>query len=328
MCKKYLLAAIISFALISCKNKKVPLNENTAADINDFLEAFPVVTVPYQITDEVLWQEQKDSLFVNYNTFIHFIPDSVITKHFPKSVKPKIYLQAEVRNGKNEFYLFFNAITSAKKITYLACLTKEKKFASAKVLFAISDDDNISNLAAIDNKFNIAITRRHKNAEGEMLFKKDTYFFNDAGTFTLILTESNETNANSLAIINPIDTLSHKHKFAGDYVENKRNFISVRDGKDATRFLFFVHFEKDNGECKGELKGTAKFISPNIAQYHSNSNPCVVQFSFNNNAVYMKEISACGNYRDIKCFFDGSYKKKKEEKKKPAKKQTNPATHK
>jgi hypothetical protein len=106
--------------------------------------------------------------------------------------------------------------------------------------------------------------------------------------------------------------MPRKHKFSGDYAQDKRNIISIRDGKDASRFYFFVHFEKDNGECKGELKGEAKFVSPGIARYRSYSGPCAVEFSFDAGAVSMKELGGCGVHRDIKCFFEGYFQRRKD----------------
>jgi len=111
------------------------------------------------------------------------------------------------------------------------------------------------------------------------ILQKDAYIFSDAGgAFIMILTESNESSLKSLPIINPIDTLSHKHKFTGDYIQDKRNLISVRDGKDATHIVIFVHFEKDNGTCKGELKGQARFINAVTAQYAPTAIPAPWNF--------------------------------------------------
>ncbi len=319
MSRKFLLALIIVPAFFSCQSKKISLNENPDAGINDFIEAFPTVALPYQITEKIFDNNQNDSFFVNLKTFTHFFPDSVLTKHFGKTVRPKIYLLGKTQAGKNEIYLFFNAISSEKEIAFVSCYTKEKKFSAARVLFAGQDEGYHAN-AILDAKYTITVNHQHKNSAGELIYKKDVYIYTDPGKFALILTESNEPNQKNLAVINPIDTLPRKHIFSADYVQDKRNFVSIRDaGKDASRFMFFIHFEKDNGDCKGELKGTAKFISSYIAQYHSNNDPCGIQFSFNENAVYIKEISACGSHRDIKCFFEGLYKKKKEPKKKSKK---------
>ena len=159
-------------------------------------------------------------------------------------------------------------------------------------------------------------------------YRRSVYVFNDAGVFTLILTESNEAKPKNVqVVINPIDTLSRKHKFTGDYIQDKRNFISVRDGKNASYVLFFVHFEKDNGECKGELKGEAKFISArNSAISDQMVIPVSLEFYFKESSVRMKELEGCGNHRDIKCFFEGSYIKHKEPKPKPVKRKINRAS--
>ncbi len=319
MLKKYLLIFIILPAFFSCKSKKVPLNENTHADVDDFLEAFPTVALPFQITDDILDRDQNDSLFVNYKTFTLFFPDSVLNRYFGKTTKPKIYLVAKTRAGKNEYYLFFNAISQEKEIAFLSCFTKQKKYSACKYLFSLNNDGYNAS-ATLDTKFTETITHQHKSSSGELLYKKDIYVYNDVGKFNLILTESNEPNARNLPLINPIDTLPRKHTLSGDYLQDKKNLVSVRDaGKDVSRFMFFIHFEKDNGDCKGELKGTAKFISSTIAQYHSNNDPCGIQFSFKGNTVYIKEISVCGSHRDIKCLFEGMYYKKKEQKKKSVK---------
>ena len=98
----------------------------------------------------------------------------------------------------------------------------------------------------------------------------------------------------------------------------KISFLFVTE-RMIQRSCFFVHFEKDNAECVGELKGTARMISPTKAYYKAVGNPCTIEFTFNGPAVVMKEIEGCGSYRDIKCFFEGTYPRKKE---KPSKKST------
>jgi hypothetical protein len=173
----------------------------------------------------------------------------------------------------------------------------------------------------MDAKYTLTLLHQRKGADGQLFYKKDAYVYNDGGTFSLIMTESNEEAAKPMPVYNPIDTFPRKHKFSADYTEDKRNIVSVRDGKDASRMLFFVHFEKDEGACKGELKGTARFISPNIARYTANGDPCSVEFSFGPTTVSMRELGGCGNHRDIKCFFEGEFTRRAAPKTvKPAKK--------
>ncbi len=309
--KKYLWLALL-FVFPYCKNKKLSLAGKDKVDVVDFIGSFESVKLPYQVTDSIFLKDVNDSSMISYKIFTQFVADTVITKHFPKGVKPELYPVAKVKTEKKEAFLLCDAVTDDKEILYLLCFDKSNKFIASKVLFAYDKNPGNSASAGIDNKYTITITHQHRSDQGELLYKKDAFVLNDAGTFTLILTESNDAVANTVAIINPIDTLPRKHKFSGDYIANKNNFVSVRDGRNASTILFFVHFEKDNGSCNGELKGQAKFISPTTAQFHGNSDPCIINFSFSNNKISMKEIEACGNHRDIKCFFEGSFYKKKE----------------
>jgi hypothetical protein len=306
--------------MFSCKSKKLSLNENPKAGISDFFDAFPAVPLPFEINNNMLETDQNDSFYVNYKTFTRFFPDSVLVRHFGKMAKPKIYLLGKTQAAKNEYYLFFNAINPEKKIAFVSCFTKEKKFSAAKVLYAGQDPGFQAN-ASLDTKYTITINHQHKSQTGELIHKKEVYIYNDVGKFMLILTESNEPKQKTFSVINPIDTLPRKRAFSGDYLQDKSNLVSIRDyPRESSRFTFFIHFEKENGDCTGELKGTAKFVNPSVAQYHSNSDPCGIQFSFDGNVVYIKEISACGSHRDIKCFFEGSYRKKKDVRKKQLKK--------
>ena len=298
--------------LLCCKSKKVSLAGNDKVDADDFINSFETVKAPYQVTDSIFLRDENDSSLIGYKVFTQFVADTVITKHYPKGIKPDLYPVAKLAAEKKESYLFCKAVTNAKEILYLLCFDKSNKFIASKVLFAYDKNSDNSAFASIDNKYTITVTHQHRSDQGELLYKKDAYVLNDMGGFTLILTESNDAAAKSMAIINPIDTLPHKHKFSGDYVADKKNFISVRDGKNASHILFFVHFEKDNGTCNGELKGEARFVSPTTARFHGNSDPCTIDFSFGTNKISMKEIEGCGNHRDIKCFFDGSFFKKKE----------------
>jgi len=52
-------------------------------------------------------------------------------------------------------------------------------------------------------------------------------------------------------------------------------------------------------------------INATTAQYRHAGDPCVLELVFTNTTVRMKEIEGCGNHRDIRCLFEGSYVKKK-----------------
>jgi len=316
--RQLLLVAILA-ASISCKHKKISLADNEPVEVGDFIEFFQPLKLPCQFSDTAVNKHKADSLDIGFKTFTQFIPDSIISKFFGKAVRPKLYPAGRVGDKKSETYLFVKAIGTSRKILYVICFDKSQKFSAARQLIVLDGESRGSWLATMDTKYTITILRQRKT-EGQVFYRKEAYVYNDAGVFTLILTESNEEKPKPASVYNPIDTLSRKHKFSGDYAQDRRNFISVRDAKDPSRMLFFVHFEKEQGTCNGELKGEAKFVSATSARYKSNGDPCTIEFQFSGNEIRMKELEACGSHRDIKCFFEGAFEKRKEPKPKPAKK--------
>lgn len=143
--------------------------------------------------------------------------------------------------------------------------------------------------------------------------REDFYMVKADGTVTLIMTNSNgPTNAGQ--IFNPIDTLPRKNKFSGDYTSGDMSLVSIRDGDDPKSFQFFITFSKDKSNCKGELSGKGRFLSGNRGEYKDNESSCGISFQFSSSRVTIREIGGCGAYRGIKCFFEGSFKKKVEKK--------------
>jgi hypothetical protein len=319
--KKYLLPVVLTALLFSCKSKKVSLAENDEdVDPHDFIEFFQTLKLPYQVTDTILRRKEADASVINYKLFTRFVPDSVLTRYFGKESKPRLYAVGKVRVPDNETYLFVKASNMNRKALFILCFDKKAKFGAGRPILYSDNDPVVHGQADMDTKYTLSVMHQRKGPDGQLLYTKDAFVYNGEGGFQLILTESNEGRAKPALVYNPIDTLAHKHKFSGDYALDKRNFIAVRDGRDASRFIFFVHFEKDDGACKGELKGEARLVSPNIARYKANGDPCTLEFSFSPSAISMKELDGCGNHRDIKCFFEGYYPKLKEAKSKPAKK--------
>ncbi|HMH33918.1 MAG TPA: hypothetical protein VK543_12855 [Puia sp.] len=310
---------IASFVLVSaCKSKKVSLAGNEPVDVHQFIEYFQPIKLPVQFSDTVLARKRSDSLEIAHTVFTQFVPDSVLVRSFGKSIKPKLFPVGKTGTKNEETYIFIKALSPGKKILYVLCFDNSEKFVVAKPLIVLDGESHITWLATMDSKYTLTILRQRK-IEGQVFYKKEAYVFNSAGVFTLILTESNEPKSSAL-VYNPIDTLPRKHKFSGDYVQDKRNFVSVRDWKDGSRMQFFVHFEKDQGTCKGELKGEAKFVGTNLAHYKTSGDGCVMEFAFSASQVRIKELEGCGNHRDIKCFFEGSFEKRKEAKAKPGRK--------
>lgn len=290
-------------------------------EVNDFIEFFQAVSLPYQVNDSILPKKDKDSLLISYKVFSQFVPDSVIATVFSKGVKPKIYSMGKIEVPKAETYLFVKASTTNKKVVYILAFDNEGKFIDALPLLRTDASKLMQRAAAIDRRYTITKTQLRKNADGSLSEGKDVYALNaDAKDFMLIMTDALDDRITEL--INPIDTLSRKNKFSADYGSGKMNLVSIRDGRRNDRLQFFIHFEKNNGECTGELKGEATIKPNNIAEYRQPGDPCILQFRFTSSAVILKEIDGCGSRRGLRCAFDGSYARKKELKPKPSKKST------
>jgi len=310
----YLLTLIAFFA---CKSKP-SANGDEPIDIDDFVAMFPEKKLPYSLADADLGKKKSDSGSISYKVLSQFIADSTLNKHFGKNTKAKFNPLARISTKKAETYLIFE--TLAKKSAYLLAFDKNDQFKAILPLIINDGDPQTSQTAGMDARYTISVNKQRKKENGELGYKRDAYVYNNAGSFTLIMTESNESPVTAGEVINPVDTLPRKNKYSADYVKDRRNFISVRDGYKASVMRFFVHFERDKGTCKGELRGEASFVKPNVAIFRESGDPCVLEFTFSTSSVSMKELQGCGNYRDIRCFFEGSYPRKKEVKPKASSK--------
>ncbi len=309
---------VLVLLISACSNKKNSEEDGAVMDVQDFFGFFRSVKLPYSVSDTSFNHLSKDTPVIQTEIFAQFVDDTVLTKNFG-TAKPKIYPAGRVSTKKAETYLFAKAISGTRKVAYILVFDKENVFKAALPLVTLDNDPQSSQTASMDTKYTIAINRQRKKPNGDLGYKREAYIYNNIGVFTLILTESNDDLATTSDVNNPIDTLPKKNKFSGDYFVDKRNFVSVRDGRKPSELRFFVHFEKTKGSCKGELRGEAAIIKSNLAEYRESGDPCVLQFTFGANDLTLKEAQGCGNYRDIKCFFEGVYPKKKE-KSKPAKK--------
>ncbi len=299
---------VASYLFTGCGNKKKPsLSGTDVVEISDFIESFELIKPPYEVTDTSLNKKEKDSLLIANKIFAQFIPDSVLSKIFGKNAKPKIYMGKRV-TIENETYLFTKAITADKKAVLVLCFDKGNNFATTQ-------------LSGLDRKLSFYKNISLKKPDGSTAEGKEVYIYNDeAGQFLLIITDPLDDRVQE--VINPIDTFARKNKFSADYVKDKMNIVSIRDDKKTDRINFFIHFDRNNGECNGELKGIAIFIAGNAAVYKHPGDACSLQFNFSSSSVSLKEIEACGAHRGVKCSFDGNYPRKKETKPKAVLKRT------
>ena len=306
--------AAVLIILAGCKSKKKSsLSGEEPIEISDFIDFFPTKSAPYQFGDTTLNKKEKDSLLISNKVFTQFIPDSFITRLFGKEVNPKIYPLGKIKVSGEESYLFAKAVLGDKKGAFVFVFDKKDRFLDGIQLLRTGQYTGALQYAFIDKTYSITKTVTRRKADGSISDGKEVYGLNkESGKFMLIMTDALDNNVTEL--INPIDTLSRKYKYAADYGSGKLNLVSIRDGRKTDRLSFFVHFDKNSGACTGDLKGEAIIKSPVVAEYRQGGDPCVLRFTFTSSSVTVKEIEGCGSHRGLRCSFDGTFSKKKEPK--------------
>ncbi|MBL7769948.1 MAG: hypothetical protein JNK20_13275 [Flavipsychrobacter sp.] len=310
--KTRLLIICVLFGLAGCTSKKKQLLDTEEVVVSEFIEFFPAIKLPFHLADTMLTKKSPDSLRIGNKIFSQFVPDSVLQPVFGKKTKPQLYPIGKMEVKDAETYLLVKAALGAKRAAYALVFEQDSfKAALPLVISSSTPVKNEQKVANIDSRYTITTVQQRIAPDGQILYHKDVFIYNPEGIFMLILTESNDQANKKGKLINPIDTLPATSKHAGDYLGESRNLVSFRDSHRKGYLSFFVHFEKDKGECIGELKGDAKITGANSARYTENNGPCVIDFTFSGNTVTMKELEGCGSYRDIKCFFEGKYTRKK-----------------
>ncbi len=277
--------------------------------ITDFIDFFPEQTLPYALADTQINRKLPDSLLIDRKVLSQFIPDSVYQRDFEKA-DPKFYALGKVAD-KQKTFLLVKAATQEKQAGYLTVFNNKDNTYSASMPFIQNNRDKKKSIrSTINKRLTITTSETTRAADGAQYYKLNEYMYNDAGGFLLIKIESNEPIVPK-EIYNPIDTLPKAQKFSGDYIKDKKNFVSIRDGDNDRKIHFFIHFDRGE-DCSGELKGEASWVKPNVALFRQAGNTCVLEMTFQKNNVILREEQACGNYRGLKCEFSGSFPKKKE----------------
>jgi len=304
--------------LPACKHKKKlrSLTGTEPVEVTDFLGFFKPITLPFQFADSSFLKNKKenDSLLISQAVFSQFIPDSVFNSLYGKNEKLKIYALGKVAIPNAETYVFVKTVSGTKKAVHLIAFDKKQQYAGNLLALKPDQDVNTNQSVTMDRRLSITKSLQRKNPDGTMSEGKDVYSFSaDAHSFTLIMTDALEDKPTEL--INPIDTLTRKYKYAADYTSGKMNLVSIRDGRRSDRLSFFIHFDKGK-DCSGELKGEATIRSANTAEYNKDGDPCKLKFIFTSSSVTLKEEEGCGSYRPLNCSFNGSFAKKKTPKQK------------
>lgn len=308
---------IVMLALVACGNKKTSLSGDAPVKANDFVEAFPEMKLPTSIYDTSL-ARLGDTTRISRAVLLQFVPDSAVQATIDADARTIIRPVGRIHRD-DETYLLVKTIHNKKTGLAVFVFNKENKFLAGKSLISSDGDDDYAHIVNINKEPTFTISQEKITKENQMHYTRTGFaYVKDVG-FMIVVNDTNEDTKRQDSIINPIDTFARKNPYSGDYTKDKKNFISLRDGKNNNTYRFFVHFEKSNGSCIGELKGEMSLKDPKTGQYTANGDPCVINFHFEGNQIRMKEEGSCGNHRDIKCFFDDTYTRKKEAKPKTKK---------
>jgi hypothetical protein len=298
--------------ILSCKEKKADFSGDVPLKASDFLTAFPRISSTFNVADTNI-ARKSDTLTIGYKALAQFVPDSALKILSGKDLKRLTIHPVGVIEKDKENYLLLSFVKRNKISLAVVVTDKKTKFLGAKELLTNDKGDGYAHAVSINREPTFILSKEKSGRDNNLLFTRTGWVYNNAGIFMVVINDSNE-DPKKTAVINPIDTLPRKNRFSGDYVQDKKNFVSVRDGKNQHTYLFFIHFEKDGGSCTGELKGQLNMKTPGTAQFSANGDPCVIDFSFEGNLLKIKEKGSCGNHRGIKCFFDDSFHKKREPK--------------
>ena len=303
-----LLLALLAICLLGACKSKHKKGPGDAFTLEDFRQLFNNTTLPYKLTTDSLKAEQDDSLAVTPKLLAQFLTDTLAKADYPKDTLVKFFPLAYFE-GTDIHYYVVKAKGKSGTTAYL-CITDKKGHYLNRIRVAKVGNGNSVQYFTIDTKQVVKITEEKQLAGSRTATKEEFYSVGNDGKTTLIMTNSSGEAA-AEQIFNPIDTLPGKHKLSGDYEAGELSLVSIRDGKDAKSFEFFISFSRENSGCKGELSGTGHFVSANKGEYKDKETSCGISFQFSAGRLSIKEIGGCGAYRGVRCFFEGNYSKKK-----------------
>ena len=302
--------------IIACSEKKPDFTGNTPLKMNDFNKVFKAASLPVSISDSNL-HKFTDTLIIGRKALAQFVPDSIVENIVGIKDK-KAFLHPIIRIEKEEeYYLLLNVSHPKKQEIAVVVFSKKNKFLDYKVITEFNEENHSSKMYGKNlniNKEPSFLVEENKLAEDNALtYEKKGWAYTDS-SFRLIYFDSNK-KPETKKVLNPIDTMAMNNTYSGDYARDAKNFISIRDYAAQNKYQFFLHFEKQNGSCTGELKGILNFTK-NQATYSEKGDPCIIHFTIQGNVINIKEDGNCGNHRNMTCYFNDSYDKKRKLKKK------------
>src|SRR4051812_6734007 len=126
---KILFACILIFVMAECKNKHASLSAQERVNTEDFIAAFPKITLPYRIADTNM-AKISDTTVISYAVFSEFIPDTVLTNQFGENAKKMIINPVGKIQKDNELYLLVNFTLNKKTTLETFLLDTKNKYLS------------------------------------------------------------------------------------------------------------------------------------------------------------------------------------------------------
>ena len=303
--------------VMACSEKKTDLTGNTPLKINDFNKVFKTVELPISLSDTNL-TTTRDTLEIGAKALAQFIPDSVVEKIISSKDKKAILYPLLKIEKETEYYLLLNVHHPTNDEIAVVVFSKKNAYLDYKIITNFLNEHKGSKhygkSVSINKEPTFLVEENKMDDENVLVYEKNGWAYTD-NHFRLIYFDSNK-KPESKSIINPIDTLATYNMYSGDYARDNKNFISLRDFTGvANKYQFFMHFEKKEGTCIGELKGLLNF-NKNQATYTEKGDPCIIHFTITGQVIKIKEDGNCGNHRNMTCYFNDSYDKKRKPKKK------------
>lgn len=303
--------------VMACSEKKTDLSGNTPLKINDFNKVFKTVELPISLSDTNL-TTTRDTLEIGAKALAQFVPDSVVEKIISSKDKKAILYPLLKIEKETEYYLLLNVHHPNNDEIAVVVFSKKNAYLDYKIITNFLNEHKGSRhygkSVSINKEPTFLVEENKMDDENVLVYEKNGWAYTD-NHFRLIYFDSNK-KPESKSIINPIDTLATNNMYSGDYARDNKNFISLRDFTGvANKYQFFMHFEKKEGTCIGELKGLLNF-NKNQATYTEKGDPCIIHFTITGQIIKIKEDGNCGNHRNMTCYFNDSYDKKRKSKKK------------
>lgn len=319
---RYFFCVLVLALLMGCGGGKKKINKEEPVTVEDFLKPFPSIKLPYVLDDSLLRKKTSDSVKLSLHAWKTIISDSLYNAYFEGRPGLKLYAIGMMVDHNKGKYVLVKALSATVCNGYLFYFDRKNKLEGSMLMASMDDDAHERSYGKIDNRFNISLVTEIYKPGGTNIVKESSYGLSDDGVFTLIMTNTNAA-VSGRGVYNPIDTLPRHFKWSGDYVTDKNNIVSLRDGVVPKEYRFFIHFVSDDASCKGEVKGVAEVLGESKLKFTERDGPCGIEFRLSDNHVTIREVGGCGAYRDVSCFFEGTYTRKKQQKAKKKDKTNN-----